>query len=421
MDILVIEDISFSRKLIENQLKSLGHSVISVSGGYEALEVLDSSQTVNLVVCDLYLADMTGFHIFQECEKLFNARGNDQIGPPFVLLTSSKNQRDLDDAESMGFVAALTKPLDLQNLQEIINSLDSEHALIRQSQAKGKILLADAKGVISKLMQNIMEGTGYTFLFSQSGQECLSSLAEYRNIKLIVSELELPDTNALKLIAKARVDQEEAGKRMPPFVLMTENQDSELIQAARMANFADIVLPPLEKYAVKQKMIQQLFKGEESLKSKHRTILLIDDIHFHCVMTRVALHQSPVVQNGKYEIITVDSGEAAINHLKTDPNICLVVSDYFLPDMTGIEIYQNVRTIFEKNSQLGGVTASMPPFVLVTTSEDEVIHYKALREGFQKVFTKPLDTKQFLVTINELLEKELQSETKAEVSSSSSS
>jgi CheY-like chemotaxis protein len=419
MDILVIEDISFSRKLIENQLKSLRHSVISVSGGYEALEVLDSSQTVNLVVCDLYLADMTGFQIFQECEKLYNARGNDQLGPPFILLTSSKNQRDLDDAESMGFVAALSKPLDLQNLQEIINSLDSEHALIRQNQAKGKILLADAEGVISKLMQNIMEGSGYTFLFSQTGQECLSSLAEYRNIKLIVSELELPDTNALKLLAKARVAQEEAGKPMPPFVLMTEKQNSDLIQAAQMANFADIVLPPLEKYAVKQKMIQQLFKGEDTIKSKHRTILLIDDIHFHCVMTRVALHQSPVVQDGKYEIITVDSGEAAINHLKTDPSICLVISDYFLPDMTGIEIYQKLRHIFEKNSQLGGITASLPPFVLVTTSEDEVIHYKAVREGFRKVFTKPLDTKQFLTAINELLENDRQGDVRAEVSSSS--
>lgn len=396
MNILLIEDIAFSRRVAECQLKDFGHLIISAEDGYGALDILQSGQTIDLVICDLHLSDMDGFQIYKECENLACFKKRGRLPPPFILLTSSKNPRDLKEAENMGFLAALTKPLNIAHLQEIITSISDGNAFLQQSQqTKGKILLIDSVGKITAIMQDILQNSHYTLMVATSGEEGLEYLREYRNIQLIVSDLELKDTNAISLLQQCRSSQADvAGKTPCPFLLITESQDMDLLQVAHLSDFADIILPPLDKYIIKQRL-NRLFLAEGNLRQENRSILLVDDINFHSVMTKTVLNQSAFIRENKINILTAGSGDEALDLLRRNPTIRLVITDYAMEGMNGIELYSHIRSIFQKNSDLTGHVAALPSFVLLTVSSNESVHSKALRDGFRAVFRKPLEANSF--------------------------
>lgn len=400
MKVLLIEDVSFSRKLVEGQLQKLGHTVISAGSGYEGLDLLQSESLIGLVICDLYLPDVSGFHIFQECELLPRFKQGEQVPPPFVLLTSSNNLKDLQQAEEMGFLAALSKPLSITELDNLIQSLGNSDVLLKVSHNKGKVLLVDSQGHLFRVVQEVMKGNGLTLITASSGKECLDYLQEYSNIQLIISDLELKDINAIHLQRRC---QESLPESMPPFVLMAASSyNMELLQIAYLSNFSDIIISPFDKYSIRQRL-SQLFLTEGSPHGAHKSILLVDDIYFHCALTKVILQKNTFVREGKYNILVADSGIKALEYLKTDSSIQLVITDYYLPDMDGMEIYKNMIETLDKSKKITGIEGVMPTFILLTISSNEELRRQALKEGFKAVFRKPIDSESFLTLLNSLL------------------
>jgi len=407
MQILVVEDVAFIRKLTESQLQARGHQVIAVSSGYEALDVLTAEKSIDLVISDLFLADINGFQLFEECEKLPRFKKHNSIPPPFVLMTSSDNPQDLRKAEAMGFMAALTKPLDMARIEEIIVAIGEGNAFLNASRAKGKILLVDSVGKVSDMMQDIMRGSGYTVLQASTGEECISYLAEYRNIQLIVSDLELQDTNAIKLLKHCQDEQMKnlangLAKSMPPFVLMTESQNSDLVQVAYLASFTDIILAPLDKNIIKQKL-NRLFIAEGNNSEPQKSILIVDDVHFHCILTLLILKQNQLIGKENYNFLIAESGEEALKYLKSDKSIRLVLSDYAMPDMNGLEVYSETKKIYQKSQQVSGKQDEIPPFIMLTVCENKTHLETALSDGFKAVINKPLDSKQLNQLVTQFL------------------
>lgn len=61
----------------------------------------------------------------------------------------------------------------------------------------------------------------------------------------------------------------------------------------------------------------------------------------------------------------------------------LVITDYVLGDMTGIEFISHVKALAESNS---------PPIILITSSLDPAIKEKALKTGAKCVIIKPINS-----------------------------
>src|SRR4051812_864488 len=119
MKILVIEDISFSSIVVERFLQSREHTVLTAKTGHEALTKLEAEDSIECVICDLFLPDMNGFQIYQECQRIKKYNKSNQVEtPPFILLTSSTNSDHFQQAQVMGFVATLSKPLNVKELEE---------------------------------------------------------------------------------------------------------------------------------------------------------------------------------------------------------------------------------------------------------------------------------------------------------------
>ena len=402
MEILIVEDIRFSSLLVENQLKQAGHKTHVATCGYDALDFLQSEQDLDAIVCDLYLPDMTGLRIFQECQQLKKFKNKPSGPPPFILLTSCKNTEELRKAEALGFIGILSKPLNINLLKEMLSTIDDGNLILRNNQGKAKILVAGMNGKNADLLQDIFNGTGYTLLMASNEETCINYLKEYRSICMVVCDLELESNNAMGFLRDVREQKLcfPDGK-LPPFVLMTESQNMDMIQLAHLSGFAEIITAPLEKLTVKQKLNQLLMRDPSYLIQP--SILIVDDIGFHCVLTKTVLNRLAAIREQHYTILTASSSSEALEILKSDRTIQLVITDFCLPDLNGIQMFREFKALTEQNHHLFGNEYQIPSFILLTITFDEKTFSEALDAGFQEVLRKPLDPSFFLPMISRLL------------------
>lgn len=110
-------------------------------------------------------------------------------------------------------------------------------------------------------------------------------------------------------------------------------------------------------------------------------ILIIDDVKFSL------LNISKLFEVLGHEVVSTTSAKQALTWLsqqQTKP-FDMVLSDFCMPDMNGIELLENSQSELRKT-----LSSDLPPFVLFTTLQDEELNKQALKKGFSRVLKKPL-------------------------------
>lgn len=109
INILLIEDnlIEIMKMKRTISLLELTHNITVAKNGEEALEILeDKSKFPDLILLDLNMPKLSGI------EFLTILKGNDEIKHiPKVILTTSDNQKDLEECYSIGVSGYMLKPL----------------------------------------------------------------------------------------------------------------------------------------------------------------------------------------------------------------------------------------------------------------------------------------------------------------------
>lgn len=117
--ILVIDDAASLRRTLALTLKREGFRVLQAQDGWEAIDQLQSSSLIELVICDIEMPNMNGF-------EFLNYRRQDPQLPniPVVMLTSRANEKHRWLAMQLGATAYFTKPyLEQEFLAAIKNIL----------------------------------------------------------------------------------------------------------------------------------------------------------------------------------------------------------------------------------------------------------------------------------------------------------
>ena len=100
--------------------------------------------------------------------------------------------------------------------------------------------------------------------------------------------------------------------------------------------------------------------ARRALANRQTRILIVDDT----AATRKLLAHLLRIQ--QYQVIEVGSGDEALSRLQDDPEIRLVVSDYYMPDMDGYELTRRIRRQFAPNRlRVIGVSSSSDRMVSV--------------------------------------------------------
>lgn len=114
--ILLVEDESYVREVMEKMLKKMGCEVFSASTGKEALRIYqEKCKNVSLVISDMILPDIKGIEIF----KILKRERRDL---KFLLITGYPIESEKEIIK-LGITEWVHKPIDFEQLKKAINRI----------------------------------------------------------------------------------------------------------------------------------------------------------------------------------------------------------------------------------------------------------------------------------------------------------
>jgi signal transduction histidine kinase/ActR/RegA family two-component response regulator len=116
MTVLAVDDDEDTTSLLRCLLEMQGGTVITANSGAEALELAKDSD-FDIVVSDISMPGMDGFEFVRRLRALPNKQ-NVRV----VALTGYGRREDIEHARSEGFIAHLTKPLDVETLLKFLSA-----------------------------------------------------------------------------------------------------------------------------------------------------------------------------------------------------------------------------------------------------------------------------------------------------------
>ncbi len=117
-------------------------------------------------------------------------------------------------------------------------------------------------------------------------------------------------------------------------------------------------------------------------------VVVIDDAQVNLVLMSALLGKLPDCNATSF----LSPDEALEHCMREDPD--LVIVDYMMPDMDGIEFIQRFR-------KHPGRTQT--PLLMVTADHEREVRYRALESGANDFLTKPLDRIEFLSRVKNML------------------
>ncbi|MEN9827309.1 MAG: hypothetical protein RI953_3054 [Pseudomonadota bacterium] len=116
-------------------------------------------------------------------------------------------------------------------------------------------------------------------------------------------------------------------------------------------------------------------------------ILVVDDFPTMRKIVRQVLRQL-----GYHDVQEAEDGEVALRILRQKPDIQFVISDWNMPNVTGIELLKSVRADPALKSL---------PFLMVTAEADKENIVEAVKSGVSSYIVKPFNA----ATLKEKIEK----------------
>ena len=120
-------------------------------------------------------------------------------------------------------------------------------------------------------------------------------------------------------------------------------------------------------------------------------ILIVDDFP-----TMRKIVKSVLKQLGYQNIVEAEDGQIAINVLRSNPHIEFFVSDWNMPNMTGIELLKAVRA----DPKLKHL-----PFLMVTAEADKDNIVEAVKSGVSNYIVKPFNAATLKEKIDKIFKK----------------
>ncbi|MGB2607112.1 MAG: response regulator, partial [Candidatus Sulfotelmatobacter sp.] len=105
--VLIIDDSSVMRKIVERSLRQAGidlTQVIEAGNGAEALTALQENQ-VDLILCDINMPVMDGLEFIKQLSGVVNAKG-----VPVIMITTEGSEAHVVQALSCGARGYIRKP-----------------------------------------------------------------------------------------------------------------------------------------------------------------------------------------------------------------------------------------------------------------------------------------------------------------------
>lgn len=240
-----------------------------------------------------------------------------------------------------------------------------------------RILLVDDSKTLAKLISLKVKSelnVEIDVAYSLSEAELFTKKYSYT---LAILDLNLPDAPGGEIVDAML-------KKNIPSIVLTGSVDKEFRKAMLKKDIIDYVhkggLHDID-YVID--MIKRL------LKNRHHKVMVVDD-------SSVFRNQmKKMVENLFFQVFALAHGEEALLILEQNPDIKIIITDYNMPVMDGLELTKAVRQKYTKNQ--------LSIFVLSSTDDSDV-SAMFLKRGANDFINKPFSKEEFSCRLNNAIE-----------------
>lgn len=241
------------------------------------------------------------------------------------------------------------------------------------------LIIEDDENTLHALQKEVQKHEGLGTLVASTYQDALKLLRkERKNIHFAIIDLTLPDTSAKQIVAMTN-------SHHIPSIIFTGSSNAELRDLVFHKDVLDYVLKENRDSAAFA--IQRAYRF---LKHHQRSLLIVDDSPLYRRAIKNAI--TPI----NIRVIEAQNGAEALKLIQDkELNISIVITDYNMPVMDGMELTMKIRALYHRN-EFAVIAAS-------SVDNRETIH-KFLKIGINDFILKPFENDEVLVKVQSALE-----------------
>ncbi len=249
---------------------------------------------------------------------------------------------------------------------------------------KERILLVEDNKALSKLIKRKMEDNlDFEVIQSYNFEETNNILEENDDFFIALLDLNLPDApdgEVVDLVLSYNI----------PSIVLTGSIDGQTRDKMLKKGIIDYV------YKGNMEDVNYIFSLIQRV-SKNRDIklMIVDDSQ----MIRKQIKET--LQKYMFKVLVAAHGEEALNYLEDNKDVKLVLTDYNMPVIDGLELTRQIREQFSKQ-QLA--------IISLTGSSEHLISAKFLKSGANDFINKPFSNEELICRINNTLDAQEQVE-----------
>ena len=387
--ILIIEDDEKFASIIRDEVNSVGSKAIIAINGNEGIELAIKYQPLGIIL-DMNLPIMDGWEVIKHLKQNMKTRHI----PVKIISGDEPNQA----IKRMGAVDFIQKPIEAKQLDNIITKLIKK----AKKEIKDLLIVEDNETLREHLKDIIGEKNSDLNITTVSDAKQSIEAVKIKEYDCAIVDIGLPDMDGFKLLEIIkRYDCNlpiivYSGRDFTASELKTLREYSESIilktveSEARLLDETMLFLHRLHKdLTVKQKKLLQKSLDDE-IRFVDKKILIVDDD------MRNIFSMSSLLENHGLEVVVAYDGREAIETLKSDDGIDMVLMDIMMPVMDGYEAIQTLR----KDKKYATL-----PIVALTAKSQKGERKKCIDIGASDYMSKPIDSEQLIQLIKIWLDK----------------
>jgi len=223
LPVLVVDDNSTSRRILEEMLCNWGMRPASAPAARDALAALLASHRAGepfpLVLIDVQMPELNGFALVEMIRR------EPELNAALIMMPTSGNRSgDIARCGELGVAGHVFKPIKPSELFDaIVTALgamavaeDRESRSSTRSRRVGplRILLAEDSVVNQKLMLGLLARHGHTPVVANNGREALAALAA-QTFDVVLMDVQMPEMDGFQATAAIRAEEKQTGRHVP--------------------------------------------------------------------------------------------------------------------------------------------------------------------------------------------------------------
>ena len=235
-----------------------------------------------------------------------------------------------------------------------------------------RVLIVEDSDMLCKIMRDLLDKfTDFEYDIVKTYKDTMKALQTH-TYDFAVTDLHLPDANEGQVVTLVN------RYAIAPIVF-TSDISEEMRDSFESANVVDYILK--ERYDNIVEVIEKLLQLMANRKKK---VLIVDDsftYRYH-LRNNLSMHQ--------FEILEAANGSVALSVIEEHPDIELVITDFYMPIMDGLELTKKIRRKHSKKDMA---------IIALTSETKSHITSQFLKAGANDYITKPYSRDEFYARI----------------------